>query len=136
MLRHKNIERVCCVVLAFMLLLTTLYIAAGAKGIITVDTTMGYENRLFDQSRVHTIDIVINDWDGFLANCTNEQYVTCNVIIDGESYSNVGIRAKGNTSLSNVSAYGNNRYSFKVEFDQYDNTKSYWCCATAAKCNI
>ena len=35
------------------------------------------------------------------------------------------IRAKGNTSLSNVKQYGNDRYSFKIEFDHYDNTLTY-----------
>ena len=112
MLRHKNIERVCCVVLAFMLLLTTLYIAAGAKGIITVDTAMGYENRLFDQSRVHTIDIVIDDWEGFLQTARSEEYSVCSVVIDGEAVTNVGIRGKGNTSLGNVASMNSQRYSF------------------------
>ena len=38
---------------------------------------------------------------------------------------NCAIRAKGNTSLSNVKQYGNDRYSFKIEFDHYDNTLTY-----------
>ena len=33
---------------------------------------------------------------------------------------------KGNTSLSSVSQMNSDRYSFKVEFDQYDNSKSYY----------
>ena len=45
--------------------------------------------------------------------------------IDGESFENVAIRGKGNTSLSSVQAYGNNRYSFKVEFDQYQTGLTY-----------
>lgn len=35
------------------------------------------------------------DWEGFLATCTDEEYVTCDIVIDGETYSNVAIRAKG-----------------------------------------
>ncbi len=38
---------------------------------------------------------------------------------------NCAIRAKGNTSLSNVKQYGNDRYSFKIEFDHYDDTLTY-----------
>ena len=38
----------------------------------------------------------------------------------------MGIRAKGNTSLSSVAAYGNDRYSFKIEFDHYDSGISYY----------
>ena len=126
MLRHKNIERICCLVLAFTLCLTSAYMAAAAAGWITADNNIGYENRLFDRSYVHTIDIVMDDWEGFLATCPNEEYTSCTVVIDGESYKNVAIRGKGNTSLSSVASYGNDRYSFKIEFDHYQTGKSYY----------
>lgn len=126
MLRHKNIDRICCIVLALTLLLSGVYVGAAAAGLITADNSLGYETRLFDQSRVHTIDIVMQDWDDFIATCTSEEYSTCHLVIDGESYKNVAIRAKGNTSLSSVAAYGNNRYSFKVEFDHYQSGKTYY----------
>ena len=126
MLRHKLIDRVCCVILALTLLVSALFVGAAATGRIAEDRTIGYETRLFDQSRVHTIDIVMEDWDAFLQTCTSEVYASCHLVIDGESYKNVGIRGKGNTSLSSVAAYGNNRYSFKVEFDQYQNGLTYY----------
>jgi len=122
----KHFDKICCVVLCFTLLLTILFMNGTSLGISAAANTMGYESRLFDTSKVHTIDIVMDDWEGFLETCTNEEYVMCSVVIDGEAYKNVGIRAKGNTSLSSVASYGNNRYSFKIEFDQYDNTKSYY----------
>jgi len=125
MLRHRNIDRICCIVLAAVLLIACAYMGAGAAGWIVPERTIGYENRLFDTARVHTLDIVIEDWDGFLASCTDEEYVPCHVVIDGESYKNVAIRAKGNTSLSSVQQYGNNRYSIKIEFDHYQTGGSY-----------
>ena len=125
MLRHKNIDRVCCIVLALTLLLSTLFVGAAAGGLITEDTVIGYETRLFDQSRVHTIDIVMQDWESFLDTATSEEYAACHLVIDGESFKNVAIRGKGNTSLSSVQAYGNNRYSFKVEFDHYQYGATY-----------
>ena len=102
MLRHKNIDRICCIVLAVTLLLTCCFMGAAAAGVVKGDNTVGYENRLFDQSRVHTIDIVMEDWEAFLETCASEVYSSCTVIIDGESYGNVAIRGKGNTSLSSV----------------------------------
>lgn len=66
-----------------------------------------------------------DDWQGFLESCTDETYAACNVTIDGESYHHAAIRAKGNTSLSNVAAYGNDRYSFKIEFDHYNEACRY-----------
>jgi len=122
----KHFDKICCIVLCFTLVITLLFMNAESFGVKAAGNTMGYENRLFDTSKVHTIDIVMDDWEGFLDTCTNEEYTVCSVIIDGESYKNVGIRAKGNTSLSSVASYGNNRYSFKIEFDQYDDTKSYY----------
>ena len=111
--------------LAAVLLITCAYMGAGAAGWIASERFIGYENRLFDTARVHTLDIVMEDWDGFLATCTDEEYVPCHLVIDGESYKNVAIRAKGNTSLSSVAQYGNNRYSFKIEFDHYQTGGSY-----------
>lgn len=125
MLRHKSIDRICGAVLALTLLLTCGFMGAASAGLIASDPSLGYENRLFDQSRLHTIDIVIDDWDAFLATCTSEEYSPCAVAIDGESAGTVGIRGKGNTSLTQVQSYGNDRYSFKIEFDQYQSGKTY-----------
>lgn len=87
---------------------------------------MGYESRLFDRSRVHTIDIVMDDWDSFIETVENEEYSVCSVVIDGEAHKNVAIRGKGNTSMSSVSQMNSDRYSFKIEFDHYDSTKTYY----------
>lgn len=122
----KHIDKICCTVLAFVIILTAVFVNAGQYGLTAVSSGMGYEQRLFDTTKVHTIDIIMDDWEGFLDTCENEEYELCAAIIDGEAFKNVGIRAKGNTSLSMVSQYGNDRYSFKIEFDHYDNTKTYY----------
>jgi len=122
---NKHIEKICCVAVVFALLITCLFMNGEALGIQVSSKIMAYEPRLFDINKVHTIDIVMNDWEGFLETCETEEYVMCNVVIDGEAFKNIGIRAKGNTSLSNVSRLDSDRYSFKLEFDQYDSTKSY-----------
>ncbi len=109
-----------------MLALTILFMNGAALGIEAMAHTMGYENRLFDRTKVHTIDIVMDDWDEFIAGATSEEYYAANVVIDGEAFRNVGIRAKGNTSLSTVASLGSERYSFKVEFDHYDSSGSYY----------
>lgn len=122
----KHIDKICCIVLAVSLLLTVVFMNAGSLGVQPVSAAVGYASRLFNTSIVHTIDIVMDDWDSFIENCTNEEYADCTILIDGEAYRNVAIRAKGNTSLSSVASYGSNRYSFKIEFDHYDNANSYY----------
>ncbi len=126
MLTHKRIDLICCVVLLFTLILTACFVNGEKFGLQTAENnTSEYENLLFDTSSVHTINIVMDDWDAFLETCENEEYNECTVEIDGESFYHVGIRAKGNTSLRNVAAYGNDRYSFKIEFDCYDDVTNY-----------
>ncbi len=122
---HKHIDRICVAAVIFSVLLTLVFMNGAALGIQAADSVIGYEDRLFDTSRVHTIEIVMDDWDSFIQTCENEQYSLCSVIIDKESYKNVAIRAKGNTSLTSVSSMDSERYSFKIEFDHYDSTKSY-----------
>lgn len=109
-----------------MLVVAILFMHGGALGIQTVEQVLGYETRLFDNGKVHSIDIVMDDWDTFIAHATSEEYYMADLVIDGEAYKNVGIRGKGNTSLSTVASMDSDRYSFKIEFDQYDQTKSYY----------
>ena len=123
---HKHIDKICCVVLAFTLVLTVVFMNAEKFGVQKTAAAMEYENTLFDTSKVHTIDIVMDDWDDFLESCTTEEYYACTVVIDQKAFKNVAIRGKGNTSLTQVKAYGNDRYSFKIEFDHYDSTNTYY----------
>ncbi len=49
-----------------------------------------------------------------------EEYYSANITINGETYYNVGLRAKGNTTLSQIANDDTtDRYSFKVKFDEY-----------------
>lgn len=123
---HKYIDKICCVAVVLSLIFTVLFMNAKSFGVAESSKVKGYEARLFDTSTVHTIAIVMDDWDSFIDTCTNEEYALCSVTIDNEAYKNVAIRAKGNTSLTQVDSYGNDRYSFKIEFDHYDSTKSYY----------
>lgn len=84
--------------------------------------TMEYESALFDTASIIQVDIQIDeaDWAEMLENAIEETYYTCNVVINGEVFYNVGIRPKGNTSLSAIASDPDtNRYSFKLEFDKY-----------------
>lgn len=125
MLKDKRINLVSLLIIIIAVGAAAVFCLAANQGWITSDRSIGYEDRLFDTSKVHTLDIVMEDWDGFCDTAASEQYSPCAVVIDGEKYSNVGIRGKGNTSLTAVEQYGNDRYSFKLEFDQYDDGKSY-----------
>ncbi len=126
MASHKYIDRICLIGALLSLLISLLFMNGQALGIQAASRVMGYETRLFDTGRIHTIDIVMDDWDFFIDTCENEEYSSCAVVIDNEAYKNVGLRAKGNTSLSMVSQLDSDRYSFKIECDHYDSGKTYY----------
>lgn len=119
---HKHIDRICCAALLLALVLTALFVNGESLGLQKSSTAMAYETALFDTSKVHTINIIMDDWDEFTANCKSEEYYACTVVIDGETFKNVAIRGKGNTSLSQVT---NDRYSYKIEFDHYTDALTY-----------
>jgi len=123
---HKHFDRICYVVIAFTLIITVLFVNAESFGIQKASGYMKYEYTLFDTSYVHSIDIKMDNWDEFIKNCKSEEYYECSVVIDNEEFKNVAIRGKGNTSLTQVESYGNDRYSLKIEFDHYDSTNTYY----------
>lgn len=123
---HKNIDRICIIIIVWAVLATVLFMNAKKLGLTSDDSVhMSYENSIFDDSYVHSIDIEIDDWDSFLETATSEEYTAVNVTIDGEKLKNVALRAKGNTSLSTVQQLGSSRYSLKLEFDRFQQSLTY-----------
>ena len=57
-----------------------LFMNAASLGGQAGEKTIGYEERLFDRSRAHTIDIVTDDWEELLENATSETYYSCAVV--------------------------------------------------------
>lgn len=122
---HKHIDKICFAAALLSFVLCILVMNADSLGVQAFAVTLGYEQRLFDTSEVHSIDIIIDDWDAFLDTAQSEEYTICDLVIDGETVSNVAIRGKGNTSLSSVASMNSQRYSFKIEFDHYDSSEIY-----------
>ena len=96
-------------------ILTALFMQGESLGIQPVSSSPEYESRLFDDSRVHTIDLQIDDWNTFLEAAPSETYFQCDVVIDGERFPDTGLRAKGNNSRRLVEEYGPD--SFIVQED-------------------
>ncbi len=120
----KHINKICIAAIAVTLVITILFMCGESLGLTIASKAVKYESTIFDTSYVHKIDIVMDDWDSFIETCENEEYGTCTVVVDGKKHANIAIRAKGNTSLSSVKSSGSQRYSFKLEFDHYEDAKS------------
>ena len=126
MLKHRYTYIICITAAVAACVLAVLFLSAEQLGIRAASSAPEYSRRLFDDSYVHTLDIRIGDWDAFLAAATEENYTECDVEIDGEVFSSVGLRAKGNNSLRLVNEYGLERYSLKIEFDHFQDGNTYY----------
>lgn len=124
MISHKHISRFIAwaMLLAVGLCLAAIMFSDRLAAAGTTGVSLEYESKLFDTSQILDVNILIdeNDWNNLLENAISEEYYTCDVQVNGETFYQVGIRPKGNTSLSTiVNDPDTDRYSFKLEFDQY-----------------
>jgi len=106
-------------------ILSSLFLMQDTLPIENARNYAQYEDKLFDNSYVHQIEIFIEDKQQFFENALAKEYVPAKVVIDNEVFSNVGLRTKGNNSLRLTEKYGHDRFSLKLEFDQYENQSYY-----------
>ena len=125
MIRHGHVDKLRGLAMALAVALTGLLFFGEALGIQPSSAAPEYASRLFDGSLVHTVDLQVEDWGQFIADAPEEEYVPCTVVIDGEEFYQVGLRAKGNNSLRLTEEYGLARYSLKLEFDHYVDGGNY-----------
>lgn len=124
MTEHKHIGKIVGALMAAVAfcLIVTLFADRFVAVSGSSATTMEYESTLFDTSEIMTVNIIMDEdqWQELLDNAISEEYYACDVEINGEMISNVGIRTKGNTSLSSIANDPDtDRYSFKIKFDKY-----------------
>ncbi len=107
--------------LAACVLTLILWFKPSLLGISSSSSQPEYAEALFDPNQIMTIDIQIDekDWQELLDTAIEEEYYPCDLVINGITYESVGIRAKGNSSLTQVAQSDSDRYSFKFDFDQY-----------------
>lgn len=124
MIRRKSTEVLAVVLMLVMLAVTCLmpHFAQASGGV-----EQQYESALFGTDLI-TVDIQMDedDWQDMLDNALSETYYAADVTINGKTFTNVGIRPKGNTSLSQVASSDSDRYSFKIEFDHYQDGQTCW----------
>lgn len=98
-------------------------------GIQTDSSSPQYADKLFPEDAVITIDITADEdqWNEMLENATDEEYISCDLTINGEKFTSVGIRPKGNSSLTMVAKDDDSdRFSFKIKMDEYVEGQTYY----------
>ena len=125
MVTNKYITKIASIIMAVAVLLCFLASAfsENLQEVLGNNTvSMEYESKLFDTDQIMDIDILMDedDWNEMLKNAISEEYYSCDVVVNGKTFYSVGIRPKGNTSLSSIASDPDtDRYSFKLEFDHY-----------------
>lgn len=125
MIGCKHITKIAAMAMAAAVLVCFLAMAAPEKLVEALGSAvveMRYQTELFDTDEIMKIDIRMEEgtWEEMLANASEEEYYACDVEIGGQTLYHVGIRPKGNTSLSAiVSDPDTDRFSLKLEFDHY-----------------
>lgn len=125
MITNKYMTRIASVIMAVAVLVCL--VATGFSRQLQAvygnsAVTMEYEEKLFDTEQIMDIDVLMNEkeWSEMLENAISEEYYSCDVVVNGKTFYSVGIRPKGNTSLSSiVNDPDTDRYSLKLEFDHY-----------------
>lgn len=125
MISYKHITKIIGVIMAAAVALCFWMMAFSQEVVETlggVRVSMAYEEALFDTEEPLRIDIQMarDQWEEMLENAMAEEYYSCDVVINDQKVCNVGIRPKGNTSLSAIAMNPDtDRFSLKLEFDRY-----------------
>ncbi|TCS43782.1 CotH kinase family protein [Reinekea marinisedimentorum] len=90
----------------------------------TLEPTAGSANeaaQVFSSDTVESVYITLDsaDWSDLLENAVDETYYYADVSYKGVTLEDVAFRAKGNSSLDAVANMGSERYSFKVDMNEY-----------------
>lgn len=128
MISSRYIDKIVVLIVAIAVLVCMLLVVVNPST-VTVPVVAGYEQMLFDVSRPADINIIMDNdkWAQMLANPYQKTWYSCDVLINGTRFYNVGIRVKGDSSLESIAqAPGCDRFSFKLEFDKYNEGQKCW----------
>ncbi|SMC70079.1 CotH protein [Papillibacter cinnamivorans DSM 12816] len=94
--------------------------SSGGQATAAASGEGDYETEIFGKD-VITVNITASqeDWDSLMENAVSKPYISADVEINGVTFKDVGIKTKGNTTLTQVAASGSDRFSLKLNFDKY-----------------
>lgn len=126
MLESKKFEKTIIIVTIVALIIAlVLTVFPSAFSLIANEKADNqYPVKLFGKNIIN-IDIAVDEatWDKMIEDKMSKPYISCDLTIDGEKFNQVGLRPKGNSSLTNVQG---ERLSFRLNFDYYiDNQTCY-----------
>ena len=128
MIASKHLPKIVFVLLCLCLLFCGFIVYAAN----TFDTTKitEYQKRMFNGEIISLeIQMAQDDWETLLRNAQAKEWISADVIINGEKFSAVGIRTKGNSSLTQTGGMrgsSNARYSLQFKMNKYIKGQTYY----------
>ncbi|NQT58234.1 MAG: CotH kinase family protein [Bacteroidetes bacterium] len=118
----KWVKSVFAVVLVFLVLLTLNSIPVETTTESMVDTV------IFPQDQVVEINITIDesDYHDMINNAIAKESVTADITYNEYTFKDVSMRTKGNSSLRDVAKSESDRYSYKIDFNEYLNDQTFF----------
>ena len=121
MIKEKITEKLALIVIVVVLFGSLVIQSVQSKNSVITAPLTQYSEALFGDEII-TLEILIDQskWDEMIANAQAKTYIMADVVVNGVTYQNVGVRTKGNASLSQVSQSGSpERYSLRIKFGEY-----------------
>lgn len=117
----KWIKIVCIFLCVILLLLSIDGGIAQSINLMNEESGSTIDKVIFPHDEVVDVYIDIEEevYNNMLDNAMAEEIVIADITYNGYSFSNVGIRPKGNSSLKSVANSDSDRYSLKVDLDYY-----------------
>ena len=123
MISNKHFNAIVAILMIIAICFSSLIVLLPKNITLATSITQpNYVTTIFDDDKVIEINIEMSEdaWQEMIDNASAEEYTSANITVNGTTYTNVGIRPKGNSSLSQIVADSTtDRFSFKLKFDKY-----------------
>ena len=125
MINSKHINKIIACAVAFALLMSALMVYAATA--YETANIPDYQKRLFNgEAALINIKVDEKNWEKFIDNATEKEWIIADLVINGESFNGIGIRAKGNSSLEKVEKSESGKYSLNIKFNKFVDGQTYY----------
>jgi len=119
-LNNKKMNRITAIAVTLSVFICFVFMFLPKGSIESAEYSLDYPEKLFGTDMIEiNIKADKDAWQSMLDNAISESYIACDITVNGTTFSSVGVRPKGNSSLSMVAGSDSDRFSFKFQFDEY-----------------
>lgn len=121
MIKDKIADKLALIVIVVVLFGSLVIQSVQSQNTPASPSFTQYSEALFSDEII-TLEILVDQskWDEMIANAQSKTYIMADVVVNGVTYQNVGVRTKGNASLSQVAqSTSPKRYSLRIKFGEY-----------------